>query len=250
MISLGDRRTILATLGGVIVGLVLTLGIVAALGGLPFATAGERATDAEDPAPVSGILAEALPKATARLHPDAGSGTEIPEHPLPAHNSAIGPRVILPADSIAAFIDELRSRRLLVPVAGVTRENLRDDFDDPRGEGIHAALDILAPRSTPVLAVDDGRITRLYLSNGGGGIAVYQFDPTETFAYYYAHLERYAEDLREGQSVVRGQVIGYVGTTGNAPPNTPHLHFAIAVLDEEKRWWGGAPVNPFLVYID
>ena len=154
----------------------------------------------------------------------------------------------LPPDSLERLYQELRGRRLLLPVEGVAVEALHDDFADPRGERLHHAIDILAPRETPVRAVENGRIRRLYLSNGGGGIAVYQLDPTESFAYYYAHLSRYAEGLREGDVVTRGQVIGYVGTTGNAPPDTPHLHFAISLLDADKRWWGGTPLNPFLVF--
>jgi hypothetical protein len=102
----------------------------------------------------------------------------------------------------------------------------------------HEALDILAPRETPVLAVEDGVVAKLFLSKPGG-ITVYQFDPSRTYAYYYAHLERYAAGLKDGDSVQRGQVIGYVGTTGNAPPDTPHLHFAIFKLTDPKRWWDG-----------
>lgn len=153
----------------------------------------------------------------------------------------------LSEDSLAPHYDELRGRGLLLPVAGVRSKDLRDHFDEERGDHVHHAIDILAPRNTPVRAVENGRIQRLYLSNGGGGIAIYQFDPTETYAYYYAHLERYAEGLEEGDHVTRGQVIGYVGSTGNAPPDTPHLHFAIALLDAEKRWWQGTPINPYRV---
>ncbi|MBA3583701.1 MAG: M23 family metallopeptidase [Gemmatimonadetes bacterium] len=151
----------------------------------------------------------------------------------------------LPPDSADTLIEALR-RRLIVPVQGVARADLVDHFEDDRGgDRRHGAIDILAPRGTPVLAADDGRIAKLYLSNGGGGIAIYQSDPTETFGYYYAHLERYAEGLREGDRVRKGAVIGHVGTTGNAPPDTPHLHFAITLLTPEKRWWEGVPLNPY-----
>jgi len=108
------------------------------------------------------------------------------------------------------------------------------------------ALDVLAPRNTPVLAVEDGTVARLFLSDAGG-ITIYQFDPTTTFVYYYAHLERYAEGLKEGASITRGQVIGYVGTTGNAPRDTPHLHFAIFQMTEEKKWWEGTVIDPYSV---
>jgi murein DD-endopeptidase MepM/ murein hydrolase activator NlpD len=107
-------------------------------------------------------------------------------------------------------------------------------------------MDLLAPRHTPVVAVESGIIARLFNSKAGG-LTIYQFDPTTTYAYYYAHLQGYAEGLEEGATVARGQTIGYVGTSGNAPANTPHLHFAIFVLTDDKRWWEGTPLDPFEV---
>ena len=135
---------------------------------------------------------------------------------------------------------------LLLPVQGVQASALRDTFNDGRdaGQRGHEAIDIMAPRGTPVLAVDDGRIAKLFLSQPGG-TTIYQFDPTGQFAYYYAHLERYADGLAEGQSVRRGAVIGYVGSSGNASPDAPHLHFALFRLGPEKQWWKGEPLNPF-----
>ena len=117
---------------------------------------------------------------------------------------------------------------LLLPVQGVAASDLRNTFDDGRdgGQRGHEAIDILAPTGTPVLAADDGRIVKLFLSQPGG-ITVYQFDPSGQFAYYYAHLERYADGLREGQMVRRGQVIGHVGDTGNARGTPPHLHYGL-----------------------
>lgn len=141
---------------------------------------------------------------------------------------------------------ELRSRRLLVPVKGVAAEALADAFADPRGRRRHEAIDIMAPRHTPVVAVEDGRIARLFRSDAGG-ITVYQFDSAERYCYYYAHLDRYARGLGDGDTVERGQVLGYVGTSGNAPESAPHLHFAIFRLSEGKRWWEGEAVNPYLV---
>ena len=135
---------------------------------------------------------------------------------------------------------------LLLPVPGITASALRDTFGDGRdtGQRGHEAIDILAPAGTPVLAVDDGRIAKLFLSRPGG-ITIYQFDSSGRFAYYYAHLERYADGLTEGQTVRRGSVIGYVGATGNARVDAPHLHFAIFRLGPEMQWWKGEPVNPF-----
>jgi murein DD-endopeptidase MepM/ murein hydrolase activator NlpD len=95
--------------------------------------------------------------------------------------------------------------------------------------------------------VESGTIAKLFVSKAGGN-TIYQFDPTGRFCYYYAHLERYADGLREGQRISRGDVIGYVGTSGNAPRNTPHLHFAISELTVDRRWWQGRTIDPYLVF--
>lgn len=144
-------------------------------------------------------------------------------------------------------VDELRHRHLELPVQGINRSDLRDTYNETRGgTRKHEALDVLAPRHTPVLAVEDGTIAKLFFSDAGG-ITIYQFDASGTFCYYYAHLQRYADGLKEGAAVKRGDVIGYVGTTGNAPRETPHLHFAIFKLGEDKHWWQGTPVDPYSV---
>ncbi|SFF86999.1 Peptidase family M23 [Duganella sp. CF458] len=134
---------------------------------------------------------------------------------------------------------------LLIPVAGVKPAQVQDTYSQPRGsERVHEALDILAPIGTPVYAVADGRIAKLFTSKPGG-LTIYQFDPAEKFSYYYAHLDHYATALKEGQQVKRGDLIGYVGATGNADPAAPHLHFAMFELGPEKNWWQGKPVNPY-----
>ena len=138
----------------------------------------------------------------------------------------------------------LGTRRLSMPILGLQPTALKDMFDETHFGHRHEALDILAPRGTPVLAVDDGVVVKLFVSVPGG-ITVYQFDPTSTWCYYYAHLDRWAEGLHEGQTLARGDLIGYVGTTGNAPKNTPHLHLAISRLGSDKRWWQGTPINPY-----
>ena len=140
----------------------------------------------------------------------------------------------------------LAARGLAVPVAGIEKGKLYDSFDDGRGAGKHEALDIHAPRGTPVIAAGDGCVVKLFRSIPGG-LTLYQFDPEGNFAYYYAHLERYADEVKEGSQVRRGDVLGYVGTSGNAPANSPHLHFAIFRLGPEKRWWKGTAVNPYAV---
>jgi murein DD-endopeptidase MepM/ murein hydrolase activator NlpD len=145
-----------------------------------------------------------------------------------------------------AIVRELQARQLEVPVAGVTREQLVPSFRDPRTGHSHEALDIPAPRGTPVIAVEDGTIEKLFLSKPGGN-TIYQFDPSRRFAYYYAHLDRYADGLKEHQAVRRRDVIGYVGSTGNASDTNPHLHFGIFVLTSKQQWWKGKPVDPYRV---
>jgi murein DD-endopeptidase MepM/ murein hydrolase activator NlpD len=157
-------------------------------------------------------------------------------------------RAEIPAS--AAAVADLRRRDLLVPVQGVTRDKLIDSFRDTREQiRQHEALDIPAPRGTPVLAVEDGTIEKLFTSERGG-LTIYEFDPTRTYAYYYAHLDAYAQGLHEHDTVRRGDVIGFVGTTGNAPANAPHLHFAFFILTAERSWWKGTALNPYDVWKD
>ena len=138
----------------------------------------------------------------------------------------------------------LASYRLTLPVVGVAKRNLRDTYNERRGSGAHEALDIPAPRGTQVVAVGDGRVVKLFRSFAGG-LTVYQFDPSERFAYYYAHLDRYEQNLTEGMMLKRGDAIGTVGSTGNARDDSPHLHFAIFKLGPQKQWWKGSAINPF-----
>lgn len=175
-----------------------------------------------------------------RYAPDEEAGTVGtaggPSLPAPSPEPAFRPP--------AGHAPELAARALEIPVEGISADQLTRSFDDARGERSHRAIDIMAARHTPVRAVEDGRIVRLFLSRAGG-ITLYQFDPTETYCYYYAHLESYAEGIVEGQRVRRGQVIGYVGSSGNAAPDAPHLHFAVFRLTPEKRWWEGTPIDPY-----
>jgi murein DD-endopeptidase MepM/ murein hydrolase activator NlpD len=134
----------------------------------------------------------------------------------------------------------------MMPVSGIDPSTIHDMFDEMRGGATrrHEALDILAPRGTPVVATDDGTVTKLFTSVPGG-LTVYEFDPDQRYCYYYAHLDAYAPGLHEGQLLRRGDLVGYVGTTGNAPKDTPHLHFAVIHLDPDKKWWTGTPINPY-----
>ena len=129
-----------------------------------------------------------------------------------------------------------------LPLQGLKSADLRDSFTENRSGHPHEAIDILAPRGTPVRAVVSGTIRKLFLSKPGGN-TIYEFDEDGNYSYYYAHLDRYANGLKEGMRVKRGDVIAYVGSTGNA--GTPHLHFAIFELGPKREWWLGKPINPY-----
>src|SRR5271170_4383969 len=135
------------------------------------------------------------------------------------------------------------------PIHGLALADLRDSFEEVHNGHRHEAIDILEPRGTPVHAVVSGTIRRLFLSKQGGN-TIYQFDEAGAYCYYYAHLNGYMEGLREEMRVKRGDVIGFVGSTGNADAGTPHLHFAIFELGPEKQWWKGKAVNPYPALVD
>lgn len=149
-----------------------------------------------------------------------------------------------PAPTAPALPSVVPLSALALPVEGVAQADLVDGFFDKRGRRTHHALDIPAPRHTPVRAAVAGVVAALN-SSGSGGTSIWQYDESGAYCYFYAHLQRYAPGLRAGQAVARGQVIGFVGTSGNAPENTPHLHFAMFRLESKGRWWGGVPVNPY-----
>lgn len=154
-------------------------------------------------------------------------------------------RISLPESAIVEPLGPPPSVQLSMPLADVDPAQLHDEFNDARGAGRgHEAIDIPAPLGTPVLAVDAGVVAKLFTSVRGG-LTVYQFDTPGELAYYYAHLDAYAEGLVEGQVLARGDLIGYVGFTGNANPAAPHLHFAVFRLGPEKLWWKGEAINPY-----
>ena len=134
---------------------------------------------------------------------------------------------------------------LAVPVVGIKREQLSDTYDDARGQGRrHDAIDIMAAEGTPVIAAADGKVEKLF-NSARGGMTIYVRSPDQKWTYYYAHLQRYAPGLHEGQDVKRGQVIALVGHTGDASAAGPHLHFAINTMAPGERWWNGTPINPY-----
>lgn len=190
----------------------------------------------------------------AQVTPQPSAGAVDPATP-PTQPVGTRPRADLPPDEPAGQFDvaggtsastsTLISAGLLIPVQGVTAAQLTDTFTDARSGGrVHDAIDIMAPAGTPVLAADDGTIVKLFNSKLGG-TTLYEFDEKGDVAYYYAHLQSYAPGITENMKVKRGDVIGYVGSTGNASPSAPHLHFAVMVLGPEKDWWKGVSINPF-----
>jgi murein DD-endopeptidase MepM/ murein hydrolase activator NlpD len=156
--------------------------------------------------------------------------------------AAVAPATPVPADATA--VAHLSS--LLFPVAGTDSTRLDDSFDDPRDGGArrHHAIDIMAPRGSAVLAVQDGRILRLSKS-AKGGTTIYATDLQDQFVYYYAHLDRYHTNIYDGRPLLRGDTIGYVGTTGNAPKDAPHLHFQVMRMPADRKYWVGEPINPY-----
>ena len=194
--------------------------------------------------------AERLPTPVPTPSPAATPITSPTTTPTPGASPAPGASpqaqgsVGDPSSSSAAA---LASMRLLIPVQGVTANQLQDTFKDSRSEGrVHDAIDISAPRDTPVLAATDGRIVKLF-SSEKGGITLYQLaSADEHYVLYYAHLERYADGLAEGRLARRGETIGYVGDTGNATPGNTHLHFQIyRVEDPGRSFWAGENLNPY-----
>lgn len=177
--------------------------------------------------------------------------TEVPRIGVAAPMEHSEPRAPVATSGRIDPIEALRDRRLRLPIEGATVDQMEGQFGERRAGGVrgHEAVDILAPRNTPIHAVEAGTIAKLFVSKAGGN-TIYQFDPSGRFCYYYAHLQRYAENLHEGQDVAAGEVIGYVGTSGNAPPNTPHLHFAMFELTPDRQWWKGRAIDPFLVFRD
>ena len=215
--------------------------------------AGEAVQDASataqqaDAAPARAQLASAVTTGTTATEPQAESPSP-PEPTAPEPTAGAG---VAEDNTVAPTQAEplpAHPGGLLIPVTGIAPAQLQDTFNDTRGsERSHEALDIMAPLRTPVVAVDDGKVVKLF-DSVPGGLTVYQYDASGTFAYYYAHLDSYAADLEEGQELKRGDLIGYVGATGNANALAPHLHFAIFLLGPEKQWWKGTAINPYPLF--
>ena len=180
-------------------------------------------------------LNEAKVEQTRVLAPPADPGVQ---------HGPVATTGVTPPAPVPPRAEKIDDRDLDIPVEGVEDEELYDSFSAARGARTHHAIDIMAARGTPVLAAEDGTIKKLFDSKAGG-LSIYQFDPSQAYCYYYAHLDSYAPSLKEGMPVKKGDVIGYVGSTGNAAEDAPHLHFAIFQLTSEKQWWKGEPINPY-----
>ncbi len=174
---------------------------------------------------------------TPESHPTRPAGTPQgaqPSEPTPSTQSPASPTV---SPSLSA--------NLIIPVAGVRPDQLQDTFTAARSEGrVHDAIDIPAPQGTPVLAAADGTIVKLFHSDRGG-TTIYQLSTDNKTVYYYAHLDHYADGLTEGHFARQGEVIAYVGDTGNAGPGNYHLHFSISIVSDPKRYWDGVNINPY-----
>lgn len=145
-------------------------------------------------------------------------------------------------------IEALKAQGMIIPVAGVQAEDLVNSFGDERGATRrHNALDIMAPRNTPALAATEGTILALH-NSVAGGLSIYMSDRSRKFVLMYGHLDSYRPGLAVGHSVKRGEIIGFVGSTGNAQPLAPHLHFQVVRNEDLDDWWKGTPLNPFLIY--
>jgi uncharacterized membrane protein len=153
-------------------------------------------------------------------------------------------------DSVTADDVALLTHEIAMPLDSIDPTTLHSSFTDARGGGTrqHQALDIMSPRGTPIHAAASGRVLKLFTSRDGG-LMVYAADSSERFVLMYAHLDHYAPALTDSTRLVRGQVIGFVGSTGNASPNAPHLHFAIARSADVKHWSRGRPIDPLPILV-
>jgi murein DD-endopeptidase MepM/ murein hydrolase activator NlpD len=202
---------------------------------------------------VNELLADIKEKTPPPPIPPAPEPFDFPQPAPPVaapgnQPAPIGPRPPVThgeADRIAPDLTGLP--HLSLPLSGIDPKKLADTFKDARGGRKHEALDIPAPRGTPVLAVAQGNVAKLFTSKEGG-LTVYQFDDSRTYCYYYAHLSRYASGLQEGTLLRPGEVLGYVGSTGNASAAAPHLHFAVFKLGPEKKWWVGTAIDPLPMF--
>lgn len=187
-----------------------------------------------------------VPRRDLPIAPGSSSASSSASAPVTLGTAAVVEPAghALTADAAAAA-EYLLERHIVMPVAGADPAKLYDSFDDARDGGrTHHAIDILAPRDTPILAADDGRVLRMS-SNNLGGITMYTIDSNGLLVYYYAHMDHYNDEMTPGRTIVKGDTLGYVGTTGNAPKDTPHLHFQVMRWPADGKYWDGEPIDPY-----
>jgi len=171
--------------------------------------------------------------------------TSAPQVTLAGQKEVVDPKAAPPV-AVAEGVT-VGPAGLAVPVAGIRTKELVDTFTQARAGGArrHDAIDIMAPTGRPVVSAAPGTVEKLYFSDGGGGTPAYIRSDDKRWIYYYAHLSAYAPGLHEGQHLLRGAPVGFVGTSGNANPDGPHLHFAINRMEPGERWWQGTAINPY-----
>ena len=198
-------------------------------------------TRIESPSPATSTT-KITPQNSPSVFPEVPAAIESPTA-SPSATTSPSPGESSPSPTPqAGFVGTLH---LVIPVAGVTKDQLIDTFTDARSEGrVHDAIDIPAPQGTPVLAVADGEIVKLFQSEKGG-TTIYQLSSDGKLIFYYAHLQQYRDGLTEGQFVRQGEIVGFVGDSGNAGPGNYHLHFSIAIVSDPKRYWEGTNINPY-----
>lgn len=253
VLALKKRRIPLLIISGVL----MTLSLVILMNLEPpknaIKTQAPKDSAASTPASTSTPKVTTAPESTESKQAEASRDAVVTVQPLgaPAPVDAGEPA----SPPVASMVNEtdiatLKVRALLIPVAGITASQLRDTFYDGRSEGRqHQALDIMATSGTPVLAAADGKVARLFQSEKGG-VTLYELDASGLYYYYYAHLQSYADGIVEGKQLKRGEVIGYVGDTGNAGAGNFHLHFAISKPTAPGKWSGGVPINPFPLLVN
>ncbi len=214
-------------------------GAMPVIDAMPAVAASESRARQQPPAPEPDAAPTDMrpaPPQPAGLIPATPVALQPPTQATPVQPSVVTSNERVPALPVGG---------LLLPVAGVKSGQISDTYTQSRGDGrSHDAIDIMAPRGTPVVAVADGKVAKLFDSKQGG-LTIYQFDTGEKIAFYYAHLDSYAAGVAEGKQLKRGDLVGYVGSTGNASPDGPHLHFAVFLLGPEKNWWQGTAINPY-----
>lgn len=234
--------------GRVLIGLLIGIALLVAIVAFLQRRFGYYRVSIDDHAPTPA----SSPLDIANPSPESSS-TLVPETPLPSISpmpetyaaSPTPPPAYSASTPVAPPIGFVGTVKLIVPVVGVKPNQLVDTFADARSDGrVHDAIDIPAAQGTPVVSAADGHITRLFQSELGG-TTIYQLSTDRKLIFYYAHLQSYADGLSEGKFVRQGEVVGYVGDTGNAGPGNYHLHFSIAVVSDPKRYWEGTNINPY-----